>query len=120
MISLKHPLLLKIKIFAFITFFSFVISSFNFSVANAANENTIQTNMCNAYEIFNGPLGKTFAVFAIVALGVGFFLGKVSWGTAIAVALGVGAIFGAPALVGVIVGDTDASNCKTLAGIAAS
>lgn len=60
--------------------------------------------MCNAYNIFNGPLGKTFAVFAIVALGVAFFLGKVSWGTAIAIALGIGSIFGAPTLVKTMTG----------------
>ena len=65
---------------------------------------TVEGAMCNGYAIFNGPIGKTFALFAIVALGVGFFLGKVSWGTAIAIALGVGALFGAPAIVKVITG----------------
>ncbi len=79
----------------------------------AGTDTTIDKVLCNAYKIFNGPLGKTFAIFAIVALGIGFFLGKVSWGTAMAVALGVGAIFGAPALVSTLTGSTgDAELCK--------
>jgi type IV secretory pathway VirB2 component (pilin) len=115
MTILTHPLFYKIKTVACIALFSLIISSFDFALA-AGNQNstTIQDYMCNAYSIFNGPLGKTFAVFAIVALGVGFFLGKVSWGTAIAVALGVGAIFGAPALVGTIIGGGDVSSCADL------
>ena len=102
-------LIQKIKIAFCVLFFSSII----FSVSAADNkeeigpDTTIDKVMCNAYTIFNGNLGKTFAVFAIVALGIGFFLGKVSWGTAIAVAVGVGAIFGAPGLVQTITGGTD-------------
>jgi len=60
--------------------------------------------MCNGYKIFNGPVGKMAAVFAIVALGIGLFMGKITWGLVIAVALGIGAIFGAPKLVAVMTG----------------
>ena len=77
----------------------------------AADVTSVESAMCAGYKVFNGPLGKTFAIFAIVALGVGFFLGKVSWGMAIAVALGIGSIFGAPALVKAITGGTG-GGCK--------
>lgn len=73
---------------------------------------SMEDALCNAYSLFNGPIGKAFAIFAIVALGVLFFLGKVNWGTAIAIALGIGAIFGAPALVGMLTGSTD-TKCKS-------
>jgi type IV secretory pathway VirB2 component (pilin) len=63
--------------------------------------------MCNGYKIFNGPVGKMAAVFAIVALGVGLFMGKITWGLVIAVALGIGAIFGAPKLVAAMTGSAE-------------
>jgi type IV secretion system protein VirB2 len=99
----------KLKLHSFVAVFIFLLSGLAPNIAFASTNATstsgsIDGVMCNAYKIFKGPLGKTFAVFAIVALGVGFFLGKVSWGTAIAIALGIGAIFGAPALVTIITG----------------
>jgi type IV secretory pathway VirB2 component (pilin) len=42
-----------------------------------------------------GTWGKAIATIAIVALGIGLFLGKLSWGLAISTAVGVGMIFGA-------------------------
>lgn len=92
----------------------FTIPFFNFLNAHAADINSMTGIMCNGYLLFSGNLGKTFAVFAIVALGVGFFLGKVSWGTAIAIALGIGALFGAPVLVRTITGGTT-TICSTSA-----
>ena len=88
-----------------LAFFSiFTVISPKIVLGANAEIKEIDGAMCNAYGIFKGPLGKTFAVFAIVALGVAFFLGKVSWGTAIAIAMGIGAIFGAPPLVDLITG----------------
>jgi len=77
---------------------------------------SMEEALCNAYGLFNGPIGKAFAIFAIVALGVLFFLGKVNWGTAIAIALGIGAIFGAPALVGMLTGTSDTKCISTSTG----
>lgn len=94
------------KIFAILVIIFAGLSTFIPTSVFAASEEVTSAEgaMCNAYGIFNGPLGKTFAVFAIVALGVAFFLGKVSWGTAIAIALGIGSIFGAPGLVKLMTG----------------
>lgn len=79
------------------------ISPFMFSM-EAMADGTFTTALCKGYGIFNGPLGKMMAVFAIVALGVGLFMGKITWGLVIAVALGIGAIFGAPTLVNFMTG----------------
>ena len=103
-INLKVRVLLIL--FAFFTAFSVTSSKFALAADSGSDVSSADGAMCNAYGIFKGPLGKTFAVFAIVALGVGFFLGKVSWGTAIAIALGIGAIFGAPTLVTTLTGGT--------------
>jgi type IV secretory pathway VirB2 component (pilin) len=46
-------------------------------------------------QTLTGALGKGIATIAIVALGIGLFLGKLSWGLAIATSIGVGMIFGA-------------------------
>jgi len=89
----------KVIWFISLIFFSFIVREHSF-----AAETTMTTAMCNGYKIFNGPVGKMSAVFAIVALGVGLFMGKITWGLVIAVALGIGAIFGAPKMVAVMTG----------------
>ena len=84
--------------FISLIFFSFIIREHSFA-------GTAMTDaMCNAYKIFNGPLGKMVAVFSIVALGVSLFMGKITWGLVVAVALGIGAIFGAPKMVAAMTG----------------
>ena len=87
----------KVIWFFSLIFFSFIVREQVFAAA-------MTDSLCNGYKIFNGPVGKMAAVFAIVALGVGLFMGKITWGLVIAVALGIGAIFGAPKLVAVMTG----------------
>lgn len=87
--------------FLSLIFFSFIIREHSFA-------GTAMTDaMCNGYKIFNGPIGKMVAVFAIVALGVGLFMGKITWGLVVAVALGIGAVFGAPKMVAVMTGGSE-------------
>lgn len=81
-------------------FFSFIVREQVFAAA-------MTDAMCNGYKIFNGPVGKMVAVFSIVALGVGLFMGKITWGLVVAVALGIGAVFGAPKMVAVMTGGTE-------------
>lgn len=70
-------------------------------------ETTMTSMLCGGYSVFSGSVGKMLAVFAIVALGVGLFMGKITWGLVFAVALGIGAIFGAPKIVSVITGGSN-------------
>ncbi len=69
--------------------------------------------MCRAFQLATGTAGKTFAAFAIISMGLGFFTGKVSWGLMIGVMAGIAAIFGAPTMVSAIGGE-EAMDCDTV------
>jgi type IV secretory pathway VirB2 component (pilin) len=45
--------------------------------------------------VIYGNLGRGLATLAIIMVGIGAMLGKVSWGLAITVAVGISVIFGA-------------------------
>jgi len=81
------------------------------SVGNAntqsslAEDNALTRVLCNVFKVVTGKAGKTFAAFAIISAGVGFFTGKLQWGLLIALTLGIAAIFGAPTIVSAITGD---------------
>ena len=49
---------------------------------------------------FTGDAGKAVATLGIMVVGVGALLGKVSWGMALIVGLGVTIVFGADAIMG--------------------
>jgi type IV secretory pathway VirB2 component (pilin) len=55
--------------------------------------------LCNVVGWFTGTIGKALATLAIIVIGIGALMGKVSWGMAIIVGLGVGVIFGAESIV---------------------
>lgn len=53
-----------------------------------------------------GRIGKGIATLAVIFLGIGLFFGKLSWGLAIAIAIGIGGIFGASQIVDWLGGST--------------
>ncbi len=55
-------------------------------------------------KIFTGGLSKTLATIAVIALGIMAAAGKLEWGTAIKVIVGLVLIFGAANIVGWISG----------------
>ena len=61
--------------------------------------------LCRANKFIAGNTGKGIAVLVVISLAISLFLGKVSWGMAIAVAVGMGILFGAPGMVGALSGD---------------
>ena len=65
----------------------------------AGNSNAIEQVFCNAVLMLTGTTGKAIATIAVVAVGVGALLGKISWGMALIVALGIALIFGAASIV---------------------
>jgi len=106
-------------------FLVLLLSFSTVSVANAASggttvsvtttdDNSLTRTLCNVMKIVTGTAGKTFAAFAIISAGVGFFTGKLQWGLLIALCLGIAAIFGAPKIVATITG-TSTLDC-TVAG----
>ena len=75
------------------------------SFANG-NVSTISNVICNIVNQLQGPVARGVAAFGIIFLGFSLFLGKISWGVALALGIGIGAIFGANQLVGLISGNT--------------
>jgi type IV secretory pathway VirB2 component (pilin) len=49
--------------------------------------------------MLTGTVGKAIATIAICVVGIGLFMGKLSWTLALATALGIGLIFGAASIV---------------------
>lgn len=59
----------------------------------------LETAVQMIVDFINGPFGRLLAIIAVIALGFLAFAGRLSWFTAGAVVLGIGLVFGAPAIV---------------------
>jgi type IV secretory pathway VirB2 component (pilin) len=97
-------------------FVSIILFSPDFALAatQTASNNPLACTLYTIQATLTGALGKGIATIAIVALGIGLFLGKLSWGLAIATSIGVGMIFGADKIVTWLSGSTVASaNCTS-------
>jgi len=67
--------------------------------APTGDGDTLGNLLCGVADWFTGSVGKGIATLAIIVIGIGALMGKVSWGMAIIVGLGVAVIFGAPQIV---------------------
>jgi type IV secretory pathway VirB2 component (pilin) len=91
----------------------FTLLSFIFVSQEAfASSDAISQVLCNVINQLQGGIGKGIATIAIIVLGIGLFLGKLSWPLAIATAIGIGLIFGAAGIVGWI-SPGSGSGCTT-------
>ena len=81
------------------------------------NDDAISKVLCNVVKQLNGPIGKGIATIAIIVLGIGLFLGKLSWGLAVATAIGIGMIFGAAQIVVWISAGTVGTNGSNVSSI---
>jgi len=63
--------------------------------------------LCNVVAWFTGTTGKGIATIAIIVIGIGALMGKVSWGMAIIVGIGVALVFGAASMVQSISGSAE-------------
>lgn len=59
----------------------------------------LQTVVQAVVDFITGPFGRLVAIIAVIGLGFLAFAGRLSWFTAGAVVLGIGLVFGAPAIV---------------------
>ena len=95
---------------------SFVVISANIALSpvalasnqkkgNAPAESTISNTICRVVKVFSGKIGHGIAAIAIVFLAISLFMGKMSWGVALVMAIGIGLIFGAEQIVHWIGGD---------------
>jgi type IV secretion system protein VirB2 len=84
--------------------------------AMASGSNAIEVVFCNIVGVLNGTTGKAVATVAIIAVGVGALLGKISWAMALIVALGIALVFGAGSIVNAISGTDQACTSGALGG----
>ncbi|MGK9338480.1 TrbC/VirB2 family protein [Sinorhizobium meliloti] len=59
----------------------------------------LQTAVQMIVDFITGPFGRLLAIIAVIGLGFLAFAGRLSWFTAGAVVMGIGLVFGAPAIV---------------------
>ena len=78
----------------------------------ASTANAFEILFCNIVSFFTGTIGKALATIALIIIGIGALMGKVSWGMAIIVAIGVALIFGAASIVEAL-GASSTANCPT-------
>ena len=77
-----------------------IIAAPDFAFATAGSNNTPMGNvLCTVAGWFTGNTGKGLATIAITVIGIGALLGKVSWGMAMIVGIGVAIVFGAAGIV---------------------
>ncbi len=67
---------------------------------------TIGDTLCAVYGILQTNVGRGLATLAIASLGIGAMLGKVSWGMAVLVGVGIAGLFGADTIFVTIMGST--------------
>lgn len=85
--------------------------------AMASGTNAFETVMCNIVALFTGPMGKAIATLALIIVGLGALMGKVSWGMALIVAIGVALVFGAASVVDAIAGQSGAGGTCTAGSV---
>ncbi|GIK20357.1 MAG: hypothetical protein BroJett004_25210 [Planctomycetota bacterium] len=68
-------------------------------LAFAGQDTPMGSVLCTVVQWFTGNTGKGLATIAITIIGIGALLGKVSWGMAIIVGIGVAIVFGAAGIV---------------------
>jgi type IV secretion system protein VirB2 len=73
--------------------------------------------VCNIIKQLQGPVARGVAAFGIIFLGFSLFLGKISWGVALALGIGVAAIFGAESIVDAMLGSASQSACTAASAI---
>lgn len=79
--------------------------------ALGGNSNSINDTICTVVGWFLGPIGKAIATLAIILIGVGALMGKVSWGMAIIVGIGIAVIFGADTIANQLGASTAGFSC---------
>ena len=104
----------------FFMLIAFLLTS-NYEIALAATtaptaaSDPIGYQLCKVVAIMSNSTAKAIAIVALLAVGVGLFMGKVNWGVALTTAVGVIVMFGAPALIGFLGGTgADATSCANV------
>ena len=105
----KESLFKDILLYSFCTFvLTLIISipelSFAASDDKSAEITKLTRSLCEIVGVLQGNVGAAIGTLAVIFLGIGLFFGKMSWALVIAIAIGIGAIFGATEIVNLISG----------------
>lgn len=73
--------------------------------------NAIELAFCNVVNLLTNTTGRAVATVAVIAVGIGALLGKISWGMALIVAIGVALVFGASSIVTAL--GSSSGNCTS-------
>ncbi len=76
----------------------FCISVFFLFPAASAQAQTLTDLLCDVWALIACDIGRGVATLAIASLAIGAMLGKVSWGMAISVMVGISIMLGAASL----------------------
>ena len=76
-------------------------------------QNALTSVMCKMTGYITSKIGRTFMVFALVMMGLAFFLGKISWGMIMTVILGSALMYGADSIMKALLSDSDSDYCGT-------
>jgi type IV secretory pathway VirB2 component (pilin) len=79
--------------------FTFLALSSSSAWAQAAAGTDVGTILCDIYALIQGSVGRGIATLAVASLGISALVGKVSWGMAIMVSVGIAVMFGAGSLI---------------------
>lgn len=61
--------------------------------------------LCSILFLIVGDVGRGVSTLAVMSMGIGAMMGKVSWGQALTVASGIGIMFGAPIILPLLLFD---------------
>jgi type IV secretory pathway VirB2 component (pilin) len=86
-----------------------------FIISNAHAGQAIGDALCKLAELALGKAGRGLATLAVIILGIGATLGKVSWGMAIIVTVGIAVVFNAETFAVWIGGPSGIANCVPVA-----
>jgi type IV secretory pathway VirB2 component (pilin) len=76
--------------------------------------NAIADVLCYIIMILYGPAGKALATVAVIMMGFGALMGKVSYSQAFVVAVGIAVTFGAPDIVTIIMSSANTTGCTAV------
>lgn len=73
----------------------FTVTFYLFFVSPLFAQTVIGGVLCSVYGLIYYDVGRGLATFAVIVLGVGAMLGRVTWGQAVVVGAGIAGLFGA-------------------------
>lgn len=78
-----------------------------------AENNPIASTACRAYKLITSGITKAIITLLFIITGIGFFIGKISWGIVISLGIGTSLTLSSGKLVRVFVGDAGAGGDGT-------